>query len=349
MWRSLPNTPMLPGNSVSFTKLDTSFSTQQNIHTIASPISPSSPDELDVMIGFLPFDFPMAPTSQSVASRRKAKKNIPSPIDIASCSSSRKLPPASAPMPRNRGWSNQSELRGYLPSSPIDRSASVPLSAGHKPVRSTATTLRASQDMGLSRATRTALAQARNVRFDVLQSPKYSNLRSPGLRSPGYRGSMRLDCSGPLTPKTPMDMCFEDPDIAPESPISDEPMISIAPIMDTLDTIQEEDSKENRPYSLPVGGHEKGIKEARPSSLPSRARQVNREALMRLTGETPSAIDFDDDDCPPLCWRRSIEVEEEKPVLAAPAPAPRSKYVPTTYTTDRQSILGAYFHHNDSY
>lgn len=114
---------------------------------------------------------------------------------------------------------------------------------------------------------------------------------------------MRLQTSEPFSPKTPMDMCFEDPDIVPGSPISDEPMISIAPITDVLDTIQEEDSKENRSHSLSMGGHEKAMKAARPSSLLTRARQVNREALMRLTGETPSAIDFDEEDCPPLCWR----------------------------------------------
>lgn len=149
-----------------------------------------------------------------------------------------------------------------------------------------------------------------------------------------------------FSPKTPKDMYFEDPDIVPDSPISDEPMISIAPILDTLDTIQEEESKENRPHSLPMGGRykEEG-KEKRPSSLPSRGRQVDRETLMRLTGETPSAIDFDDDDCPPLCWRREVE---ETPVRRSSALSPRSNsHVPTTYTTDRQSILGAYFHHEN--
>lgn len=139
-----------------------------------------------------------------------------------------------------------------------------------------------------------------------------------------------------------MDMCFEDPDIVPDSPISDEPMVSITPILDTLDTIQEEDSKENRPHSLPMRGrHKEERKENRPSSLPMRRRQVDRETLMRLTGETPSAIDFEDDDCPDL-WRREVE---ESPNLRSPA---RSKeYAPTTYTTDRQSILGAYFHHGN--
>jgi hypothetical protein len=143
-----------------------------------------------------------------------------------------------------------------------------------------------------------------------------------------------------------MDMYFEDPDIVPDSPISDEPMISIAPILDTLDTIQEEDSKENRPHSLPMGGrYKEERKEKRPSSLPNRGRQVDRETLMRLTGETPSAIDFDDDDCPPLCWRREVE---ETPVRRSPALSPRSNsHVPMTYTTDRQSILGAYFHHEN--
>jgi hypothetical protein len=128
-----------------------------------------------------------------------------------------------------------------------------------------------------------------------------------------------------------MEMCFEDFEIVPDSPISDEPMVSITPIADTLDTIQEEDSKENRPQSLPMHGqHKEERKESRPSSLPMRRRQVDRETLMRLTGETPSAIDFEDDECPDL-WGREVE---ESPAS-------------TIDSTDRQSILGAYFQHDN--
>lgn len=103
----------------------------------------------------------------------------------------------------------------------------------------------------------------KNVRFDVIRSPAHSKLKSPA-----YVDCFRSSSRSPMlhSPNAIEEMSPKYPDEVLESPIEDSPMLSIAPIEDTIN-----EEKQNLILW--------------PSS--SRGPQVDPETFLRLTGTHP--------------------------------------------------------------
>jgi hypothetical protein len=186
----------------------------------------------------------------------------------------------------------------------------------------------------------------KNVRFAAVQSPAFSNLKSPA-----YFDNFRSSLSPmPYSPKTPDTMSFQDPDIVPESPIEDAPMISVTPIEDTFREVEKQEQS-----ILPRSG---------------RGRQFDPETFLRLTGRDPSpeiseqdstcsvpdlgreivliSSNEDNDSAESPCLEPVYQTHtgEEKSALKVrlSAPASQSKrYLPKSLQTDREWILSSYF------
>jgi hypothetical protein len=312
------------------------------------------PDFIAVVEG-LPDDRPSALSSQRIISKQR---RIPAPIKIYSNYAdfeepqtaiySPALPFSSTPKSGNARNKLATPQRG-APSPPSNRPHSIlvisaPNSARRMP-NPTEHDLNPPQK-GYCSQTRNS-KESKNVRFAVLESPAYSNLRSPA-----YFDSFRSSLSPlPYSPKTPDAMSFEDPDIVLDSPIEDAPMLSITPI---VDTIQEGEEKEYRLLSSP-----------------SRGRQFDRETFLRLTGREPSPAAYEQDttylaprtECqePVFLIEKTVDDPEELRYFEptpqshdrdardaaknrSSAPASKSKgYLPKSVQTDRQSILSTYF------
>ncbi|QDS69317.1 hypothetical protein FKW77_003245 [Venturia effusa] len=104
----------------------------------------------------------------------------------------------------------------------------------------------------------------KNVRFSAVCSPAHSNLKSPA-----YVDCYRTSSHSPMlhSPNTYDEMEPEFSDEVLESPIEDAPMLSIAPIENTI--------------------HEEG-QDFIASFSSSGGRQVDHDTLLRLTGTHPS-------------------------------------------------------------
>lgn len=129
----------------------------------------------------------------------------------------------------------------------------------------------------------------KNVRFSVIRSPAYSNLKSPA-----YVDCFRSSHSPMLhSPSTHDEISPEDPDEVFVSPIEDAPMLSIAPFEAVIN--QEEESL--------IG-----------SSPTTRGRQVDPESFLRLTGRPPSLTAYDQDpkhSAPDFNSQRTVSVFED--------------------------------------
>lgn len=108
----------------------------------------------------------------------------------------------------------------------------------------------------------TDLKDSKNVRFAAVQSPAYSNLKLPAYFANGRSSFSPI----PYSPRTPDAMSFDDPNIVPESPIEDAPMVSITAIEDTIEDAEEEKQIFTSAF------------------LSYRGRQVDPETFILLTG-----------------------------------------------------------------
>jgi hypothetical protein len=208
------------------------------------------------------------------------QKRIPAPIKICSnyadfdephtaiCSHA--LPFSSTP----NSWNARNKLvtpQRAAPTPPMDQPSSILVLSAPSSARKMPTlTEHGSRPPRKELDSKTANSkEPKNVPFVAVQSSALSNLKSPAH----INNSRRSLSPMPYSPKTLDVMLFEDPDIVPESPIEDAPMLSITPIEDMFQ------EKESQAYTS--------------ISSFKRGRQFDPETFLLLTGRKPSSAAYE--------------------------------------------------------
>lgn len=322
------------------------------IHDIVSSSKSAKTQPAQLALVTVAEVYPEIRSSKSSSKQRR----IPAPIKIFSNYTaldeprtalySPALPFSSTPKPANTRYTPTTPHRP-APTPPMNRPNSILiLSAPNSARRIPTPTEHGSkphQTQSYSKISK--LKDAKNVRFTALQSPAYSNLKSPAYFANGRSSFSPI----PYSPKTPDAMSFDDPNMVPESPIEDAPMVSITAIEDR---IQDEGQKQES-------------EKFTPDFMTHRGRQFDPETFILLTGTAPSPAEYSPPELlqqqtvsvPDDKINRSTELRDREPPRQSKeseasnstknrssAPAQKSRgYMPSSLHTDRENIMSSYF------